>query len=130
MNVTGIVLPFPLPTSSPSAQAFFWFLLAAYLARVLAKPLDHEIQTTDWFIKQHFIIQWLIKRLLDLFHHWYIGWAICVYPEYLSAFVPFSAEEVYWIGFAILLNDLPELPTRIREAFKDYTFMEWNNEGG
>ena len=126
----SMTLPLPLPPPEPTQVAFFLFVFAGYIARVLFKGGDHFVQDTEWFKKQPEANQWIIKRLLDLFHHWYVGWAIMVYAPDIAkiGWMPLSRVDVYWVGFAILLDDLPDLPPRLRSAFKDYTFLSRNND--
>jgi len=130
MNVTTLVIPIgnipiavPLPLPEPSDVATFWFVFTLFFTRGFCKGFDQFIQTTTWFENLSYEEAWIAKQALNLLHHWYIGWFIWVHAEIIAAHPACPFKDwvvVYYIGFAILLDDLPDIPPRLRKIFEGY----------
>jgi len=100
----GILIPTP-----ETFAAWLLFAMGLNFGRAFGKSLDKEIQTTDWFKKQDKFAQWIIERLLDATHHWWIGGLLM-----LS-----SNLYLYWFGVGLLVDDLPDIPRRAAEIFQE-----------
>lgn len=74
--------------------------------RVFGKKLDYNIQQSEWFGRRHEANQWIIKRGLDFLHHWWMGALLMNY---------FSQPEIYWFGWGLLVDDIPDLPARLKK---------------
>ena len=119
----------PIPTPPPpTVEAFAWFLFTLYFTRAFCKELDQSIQATDWFRELPSGYQWILKRLLDLLHHWYIGLFIMIYAERITQHIPLDSVTIFWIGFAVLIDDVPDMPPRLREIFSGYK-DRWRGTG-
>ena len=95
----------PIP---PTFEAAVWLALGIQFGRSFGKKLDYEVQAGPWFKGLPLLYQAIIKRLLDFTHHWWIGALIMLYAP------PFW----YWFGAGLLLDDLPDVPNRIKELLK------------
>ena len=90
----------PVPTTF--AQ-IVWAALGIQFGRSFGKKLDQDIQASSWFKGLNPVWRGLVKRGLDLLHHWWIGALIMIY-------VP--GEAPYWFGLGLFLDDLPDVPRR------------------
>lgn len=120
----AIDLPAYLPTPPEMTQtAFFLFILVGYVTRSFTKNLDQDIQQTEWFRKRGKATRLIVKKLLDLFHHWPLGWGLMVYCGRVHPLVSgwLSFSDVFYVGAAIFLDDLPDVPRRVRGIFKSYS---------
>jgi len=117
-------VPVPVPAT---LLEILWLCLGITFGRAFGKKLDLEIQETDWFKEKGKLAQWLLRRLLDFTHHWEIGLLLMVYFGYadLGGAIPWGGyiPELYWFGYGLVIDDLPDLPARLRKIFKGYT--EW-----
>lgn len=98
-----IVVPTPA-----SLLEWTWFLIGLTLGRAF-KGCDYQLQQTEWFKKQGKFTQWTIKRLLDFLHHFWIGLLLVVYAPY---------PELIWLGWALFVDDLPDVPRRVGKIIK------------
>lgn len=101
-----INLPIPVPSSPVEA---YWFLLGLTFARAFGKKLDWEIQQTDWFKNLSPFWKNLVKRTLDFLHHWWMGYGMWLYLVH---------PELKWFGAGIFIDDLPDVPRRVKGYFK------------
>lgn len=86
-----------------------WFGIGLTFGRCVGKGLDHTIQQSDWFKSLGVVGKWFVKFMLDFLHHWWIGALLMIYfPQY---------PEVYWFGMGLVVDDLPDIPNRIRHLF-------------
>ena len=95
-----IVLPIP-----QKFIEWLWLGIGITFGRAFGKKFDHDIQQSAWFKKQSGITQWVLKRLLDFTHHWWIGALLMTYA--------YSHVETYWFGYGLFLDDLPDIPARL-----------------
>jgi hypothetical protein len=108
---------------SPSTiEEILWFGIGLTFARAFAES-DHALQNTEWFkTLESSIAKYLVKSFMDAFHHWWIGGILIVYNVQISTFIPsgffITPLIVYWVGWGILIDDLPDLPPRIKKYFK------------
>lgn len=102
----ALQLLLPLPDNF---ETIVWFGIGITFARAFGKRLDQDIQATQWFKDLKGWQKWLVKRLLDALHHWQIGALLILYAP-----VP----QIVWLGAGILVDDIPDLPRRIRGYFK------------
>ena len=99
----------------PSPQTLLqitWAIIGFMLARSF-KKLDHTIKQTTKYDTMDPISQFLIGGTLDFFHHFWIGMLLMVYCN--------SSPEVYWFGYGLFIDDLPDIPTRFRKYFEYLT---------
>ncbi|GAJ07454.1 unnamed protein product, partial [marine sediment metagenome] len=80
-----------------------FFGMGVVFGRGFGKQLDQDIQASDWYKEQPQLNRWIIKRVLDVTHHWWIGMLLVIYS---------GAEEVIWFGWGLVVDDLPDLPFR------------------
>ncbi len=96
----------PTPTT---LLGVVWFLLGIQFGRSFGKKLDQDIQAGEWFKALDQWQQWILKRALDFFHHWWIGALMVLYlPQY---------QEVVWFGWGLIVDDLPDIPRRYGITF-------------
>lgn len=96
-----------------------WLALGLQFGRSFGKKLDQDIQKSEWFKKQNWVIKGTIRRILDFTHHWWIGALIMLYatkPFILNNFNFNINNEFFWFGAGLLLDDLPDIPRRIAES--------------
>ena len=114
MNIT-----IPVP---PSWETALCFGMGLFFGRAFGKSLDQDIQGTDWFNQQSKLRQWIIKRLLDFLHHWWIGALLMILAPQIT-WNPTLAQGLYWFGAGLFIDDLPDIPPRLREIFEGY--VDW-----
>lgn len=103
----SVLLELPIPQTFLQAV---WMGVGLTFGRAFGKDLDYNVQQSDWFKNRNYLIQLFLKRLMDFLHHWYMGALLMIY---------FSELEVYWFGFGLLIDDLPDIPSRIKK------FVRW-----
>jgi len=101
MNIT-----IPVPTNF---LEWAWMGIGINFGRAFGKQLDQTIQNTNWYKKLKPYQQWIIARLLDATHHWWIGALLMVY---------IAKPEIFWFGTGLLLDDVPDIPLRIRKILE------------
>jgi len=94
-----------------------WLGIGLTFGRCFGKKLDHEIKQSGWFMGLEGWQQSLLGRLLDFLHHWWIGGLLMVFFG--------DVEVVYWFGYGLLLDDVPDIPARLRS----YLSYLWKDEG-
>jgi len=125
--MSTISLPFPVPFELTTVS-FFLLIVVGYVTRVFTKNLDEDIQKGDWFKGLSKIQKLIVKKTLDLFHHWPLGWALMIWStqialnSYLS-WLSLTPGDVYWIGAAIFIDDLPDVPRRVKDAFSNFSIF-------
>jgi len=107
-----IELPFPV-----SFVQIVWLGIGLTFGRAFGKQLDQNIQNSDWFKGLNLVWQNLLKRALDFLHHWWIGALLMVYFG--------DVEAVFWFGYGLLLDDIPDVPARLKKYFN---YLWKNNE--
>lgn len=102
-----------------------WFAMGLLFGRAFGKNVDYEVQQSDWFKNLDPRLKWILKRTLDFAHHWWIGAFIMLSYEATEIFlfgrVPMAP---YWFGLGLLLDDIPDVPRRIREMLGYLWFKE------
>ena len=89
-----------------------WTIIGFILARSF-KSVDHTIKESEWYKNLDEIGKFLVGGTLDFFHHFWIGMLLMVYYPHI--------EEVYYFGYGLFIDDLPDVPSRFRKYF-DYLF--------
>lgn len=107
-----VELPFPV-----SFAQIVWLGVGLTFGRAFGKQLDQEIQASAWFKGLGGLQQNLVRRLLDFLHHWWMGALLMLYFG--------GVEAVYWFGYGLLLDDVPDMPARL----KKYLGYLWKDEG-
>ena len=102
-------LQIPVPTSFLAAV---WFGMGLTFGRGFGKNLDQTVKKTKWFQTLPALQQWLVARVLDVAHHWWMGALLMAY---------ISAPEVFWFGAGLLVDDLPDVPKRLKLLFQQPT---------
>jgi len=95
-----------------------YFLIGLNFGRAFGKKLDQEIQRSEWYKRRSKPTRWMIRRMLDFTHHWYIGALMMIYS---------SCPETYWFGAGLLIDDLPDIPRRIKSVLADLKKMAKEN---
>jgi len=101
-------IPVPVPTTLLEA---LWLALGLTFGRAFGKRLDVQIQATGWFRSLSPLARWAVKRALDATHHWWIGLLLVVYAPHVP--------ELYWLGWGLFYDDLPDVPRRFKRILKD-----------
>jgi len=91
-----------------------WLAIGIVFGRAFGKQLDHEIQESDWFKGLPLFYQKILRFILDFLHHFWVGLLLMCYSQ---CFSPYQIE-VYWFGYGLFLDDLPDVPARIRRFIK------------
>jgi hypothetical protein len=100
------MLAVPVPDTF---EAAVWLGIGLLFARAFGKRLDQDIQASPWFKQLRPWEKWILKHSLDFLHHWWIGALIMLYIP-----IPIA----YWFGAGIFLDDLPDIPKRVKGYFK------------
>ena len=103
-----------LPTN---LEQLTWFLIGFTLARAFGKQCDQTIKSTDWFKRRSKVAKWLIASLLDFLHHFWIGLLLMTYAQQIANAIGISPDAVFWFGYGVLVDDLPDIPRRYRRWF-------------
>jgi len=91
------------------------FGVGYYLSRG-GKSFDHDVQRSRWFKNLGGPYRWLVRRLLDVTHHFEYGLIVMYLAnQYLSGGVH---DFVYSFGFAMVLDDINDIPPRMRRYWK------------
>lgn len=92
-----------------SRAAFFLFLGIAF-AEGFGKKLDYDIQQGGWFEKRKKWEKNIIKRTLNVTHHWWIGWGLMIIAiELNGTLVP---PDLWYFGLGLLIDDIKDIPYR------------------
>lgn len=86
--------------------------------RSFGKELDHDIQGTQWYKNLPEEWRWIVKRLLDFLHHWWMGLFLVVYASQFTL-LHLKEVEVTWFGWGLFADDIPDIPARLLEIWKD-----------
>jgi len=104
-------------------EELLWLGIGLTFARAFAES-DYALQETEWFKNlSSGLARWIVKAFMDFFHHWWMGGLLIVYSieiANLAAFrvgVALTPTIVYWVGWGILLDDIPDLPSRLKKYF-------------
>jgi len=89
-----------------------WTIIGFILARSF-KNIDHTVKESRWYQTLDKVEQFVVGGLLDFLHHFWMGMILMVYYSHIP--------EVYWFGYGLFIDDLPDIPQRFREYF-DYLF--------
>ena len=77
------------------------FKASSYFNELLISSDEGNIAAT--------ILAWTLPRLLDFAHHWGIGALLMIgFPD---------PNPLYWFGFSLFVDDLPDIPRRFRGYF-------------
>lgn len=96
-----------IPTPA-TLLAITWSIIGFMLARAF-KNIDHTIQETTGYKDLDPITQKFVAMLLDFLHHFWIGLLLMVYYP--------NTPEIYWFGYGLFIDDLPDLPARFKKYF-------------
>lgn len=116
-----ISFDFPEIPTPDSFASWLWLTLGIAFGRAFGKQLDQEIQQTPWFKKLKPWEKWIVKRLLDFLHHWWIGALLMLYcADPIEVWLMPGTfinvlKELYWFGAGLLLDDMPDIPRRIEK---------------
>jgi len=115
------VIELPIPKTF---LELFWLALGIVFGRAFGKQLDHDIQQVEEFKKLPRWLRWIIKRLLDFTHHWWIGGIIMISYDAVEIFY-FGRLPVcpFWFGYGLFIDDIPDVPKRVRDML-NYLFRE------
>lgn len=99
---------FPIPTAN---LEIFWTLLGAQFGRSFGKKLDQGIQKGEWFLSLSPPWKGIIKRVLDVTHHWWIGGGLWLYADLIAGKLGLMnySTEILFFGFGLMLDDLRDI---------------------
>jgi hypothetical protein len=109
----------PVPTTLEEA---LWFGIGLVFGRSFGKKTDYNIKQSEWFKNLKDWQKEVVSKSLDFLHHWWMGLYLVVYgvtaPQALISIFPMlSRVATYWFGWGLFVDDLPDLPDRIRDLF-------------
>jgi len=105
----------PIPATFEQAV---WLAMGLTFGRAFGKKLDWDIVNSDWFKAQSAVTQNILSRVLDFTHHWWAGALLMLYaPPQLWVF---TYTMMYWFAGGLLLDDLPDVPSRLSKIFNGY----------
>jgi hypothetical protein len=116
-----LLIETPVPTSF---EELLWLGIGLTFSRAFAE-FDFKAQETEWFKNLSLFRKWLVKAFFDAFHHWWMGGILIAYNVEVSAWLAgfyITPLIVYWVGWGVLLDDIPDLPSRLKKYFK-YFFV-------
>ena len=126
MNLISIPVPVNFSEST-------FLVMGIFFGRAFGKQLDQNIQNTDWFKKLPQFWQTILCSVLDFTHHWWVGALLMlmfqaspIYTIQLLSLPPLDFN-VYWFGVGLFVDDLPDIPPRIRDVLKGYKDW-WSGE--
>jgi len=132
-------LPIPDFLLFGTEEQVFWFIVAFVFSRAFTKQLDQFIQMTDWYGRRGKVGKAAARRLMDAFHHFWIGWAMWLYPDAFAtalSFIPnlilnpiemnlsLSPAVIQWIGSGIFYDDVPDMIRYVRMAKAAYLYVK------
>lgn len=112
--MNGILFDVPVPST---LEQVLWMGIGITVARAFGKRCDYEIQRTDWFKGVSRLQRWFLKAGLDALHHWWMGLLLVVYADVIAGWVPIPQTIMYWLGVGVFVDDMPDLPSRIKDYF-------------
>ena len=63
-----------------------------------------------WWIIPGGAIQGIVKRMLDVTHHWWLGWGMMIKAVEMSGtLVP---PDLWYFGLGLLIDDIKDIPYR------------------
>jgi hypothetical protein len=87
--------------------------------RGFGKDLDHTVQQTEWFTALSDTWKYVVCRILDVTHHWWMGGLLIAYCG--------TTPEAFWFGWGLLIDDLPDIPQRMLDVWQNLKNMYTNN---
>ena len=78
-----------------------WTIIGFMFGRSFGKQLDHTIMDDPFIKSLRPVWQWLIGAILNFLHHFWIGLLLMVY---------YPNTLLYWIGFGLFIDDIPDIP--------------------
>lgn len=117
LEITNYILPI---IATKTLIQITGFSIGLYLARAFGKQADQDIQKGGWFKKLSKTKQNLTRRLLDFLHHFYVGWIIMI--------VTTPENVLYWFGYGIFVDDIPDIPRRFQRYFNVAGLFESNDD--
>ena len=85
-----------------------WFLIGFFAGRAGAKT-DNIVKRSEWYSKLSKTKKKIVGMFLEFLHHFWIGLLLMVYA---------TCPEMYWFGYGLFIDDLPDIPSRFIEWFK------------
>ena len=111
-----------IPTPSSFIQIVFAGIGIAF-GRAY-KKCDYVAQQTGWFKNLSPTGQWFVKATLDALHHWWMGALLMVWSKFFIFPFPspelplITANEIFWFGWGLFIDDLPDLAPRLKKLLK------------
>jgi hypothetical protein len=99
---------FPVPTENIE---IFWTLAGIQFAYSFGSQLDQDITAGDWFKGLKGWRQGLVKRVLDVTHHWIYGGILWLYADKIAVLIkhPSWNIPILFFGFGILIDDIRDV---------------------
>jgi len=83
--------------------------------RAYGKRFDQLVKSTDWYKRRHPIVRFLIGGTLDFLHHFWVGLLLMTYAAQIALALNLpSPDPVYFFGYGLFVDDLPDVPRRVR----------------
>lgn len=96
-----------------------WACIGFMFARAFGKQIDQDIQNGDWFKSLPPAWQSIVKRLLDFLHHFYIGLLLMISYKIDEVFFwGVTPVSLYWFGWGLFIDDIPDIPQRLLRYFE------------
>ncbi|MEM3737546.1 MAG: hypothetical protein QXJ75_05635 [Candidatus Bathyarchaeia archaeon] len=112
------MLTVPIPATFEDTV---WLAFGFTFARAFGKRFDQDVQNSEWFKCLKNWQRWLVQRLLDFTHHWQWGALLMLYAPWTT---------VYWFGVGVFLDDIPDIPRRVKNYFTPTVLNSQRHVGG
>lgn len=118
---------FKIITDPDLSWRMYFILLGVVFGAGFGKKLDQGIMNSEWYNELKEKPRWsipgeaiqnIVKRVLDITHHWWIGWGMMIlFGRYHRL-----PEEAWYFGLGLLIDDLKDIPFR-------HGILERDNDG-
>lgn len=99
----SVIIPWP-----ETLFGMTWTIIGFMFGRSFGKQLDHTLMEDPFIKNLRPVWQWLMGAILNFFHHFWIGLLLMVY---------FPDTWLYWVGFGLFIDDIPDVPKRFVKWF-------------
>lgn len=101
-----MALEITIPTPE-TLIAITYFLLGITFGSNIGKRLDQSIKYSDWFKSQDPVVQWVLEKVLDITHHWWVGLLMVIHmaPLYTGD----QYQMIYWFGWGLFADDAKDV---------------------
>ena len=99
------MLEMPIPVTNLEIIAL---AMGITFGRNIGKKLDQGIKNSEWFSNRHAVFQWMVEKVLDCTHHWWIGALIWLYAAPLAVIVSVDPQFILFFGVGLFFDDIKD----------------------